>query len=106
MAKSWMNVKIRYEKTTESGLTKKVIETIKNENVGANVGVNVGINLDKTQQLVYSLIKENSSITYIKLSLIIKKSEETIRKNIKVLFKLNLIRRVGSSKSGHWKIKE
>ena len=28
MAKSWMNVKVRYEKTTESGLTKKVIETI------------------------------------------------------------------------------
>lgn len=28
MAKSWMNVKVRYEKTLESGVTKKVIETI------------------------------------------------------------------------------
>lgn len=71
-----------------------------------NVGVNVGVQLNKTQEMIYSLIKDNPKITYIQLAKHINKSEETIRRNIKVLVNLQLIERVGSDKTGHWKIKQ
>lgn len=72
--------------------------------MGVNVGVNVGVKLNKTQQEIYNLILSNQHITYLFLANEIKKSEETIRRNIKFLVKNKLIERVGSDKSGYWKI--
>ena len=72
--------------------------------MGVNVGVNVGVKLNKTQQEIYNLILSNQHITYLFLANEIKKSEETIRRNIKYLVKNKLIERVGSDKSGYWKI--
>lgn len=74
------------------------------QNVSQNVGVNVGVKLNKTQQEIYNLISSNPHITYLFLANEIKKSEETIRRNIKFLVKNKLIERVGSDKSGYWKI--
>ncbi len=71
-----------------------------------NVGVNVGVNLNNTQEMIFNLIKNNPKITYIELAKHISKSEETIRRNIKVLVNMQLIKRVGSDKSGHWEIKD
>lgn len=55
--------------------------------------------------MIYSLVKENPKITYIQLAKYISKSEETIRRNIRALVKMQLIERVGSDKTGHWEIK-
>lgn len=74
------------------------------QSVGVNVGVNVGVKLNKTQQQIYNIISNNSHITYLLLAKEISKSEETIRRNIKYLVENKLIERVGSDKSGYWKI--
>jgi predicted HTH transcriptional regulator len=80
-----------------------VLNSNKNKS-NKNVGVNVGVKLNKTQQYVYTLIKNKPNITYIELALEIKKSAETIRRNIKSLVDLNIIKRVGSDKKGYWEI--
>ena len=69
-----------------------------------SVGVNVGVKLNKTQQQIYNIISNNSHITYLLLAKEISKSEETIRRSIKYLVENKLIERVGSDKSGYWKI--
>lgn len=69
-----------------------------------SVGVNVGVKLNKTQQQIYNIISNNPHITYLLLAKEISKSEETIRRNIKYLVENKLIERVGSAKSGYWKI--
>ena len=55
-------------------------EVMKSEKEHSNV--NVGVKLNKTQYSVYTLIKNNPNITYIELAKNIKKSEETVRRNI------------------------
>ena len=84
--------------------SREVQEDVLNSNKNKsnkNVGVNVGVKLNKTQQYVYTLIKNKPNITYIELALEIKKSAETIRRNIKSLVDLNIIKRVGSDKKGY-----
>ncbi len=76
----------------------------KNEHSNENVGVNVGVKLNKTQQLIYTLIMNNPNMTYFELAIDANKSAETIRRNLKSLVSLNLIKRVGSDKNGHWEI--
>ena len=77
-------------------------EVMKSEKEHSNV--NVGVKLNKTQYSVYTLIKNNPNITYIELAKKIKKSDETVRRNIKSLVELKLINRIGSNKKGHWEI--
>ena len=74
------------------------------KSVGVNVGVNVGVKLNKTQQQTYNVISKNPNITYASISKEISKSEETVRRNIKFLVDNKLIERVGSDKTGYWKI--
>lgn len=69
-----------------------------------NVGVNVCVKLNKTQQQIYDIITKNVNITYVLISKEINKSEETVRRNIKYLTENKLIERVGSDKSGYWKV--
>lgn len=81
------------------------------ENVGVNpdsVGVNsnsVGVKLTETQRLIYELIPMKPDITYKEIANKINKSEETVRRNLKILVNKKLIKRMGSDKSGFWKIK-
>ena len=65
---------------------------------------NVGVKLNKTQQQIYDIITKNANITYVLISKEINKSEETVRRNIKYLTENKLIERVGSDKSGYWKV--
>ena len=74
------------------------------QNQQKSVGVNVGVKLNKTQQQTYNVISKNPNITYASISKEISKSEETVRRNIKFLVDNKLIERVGSDKTGYWKI--
>ena len=60
----------------------------------------------KSDQKVLALMKENSKITIYELMEKLSMSESGIKKIIKKLKDENIISRVGSLKSGHWKIKE
>ncbi len=73
---------------------------IPEEQVGVKVGVKVGVNEGK----IFKLIKENNHITYKELAEKVGISEKSIYKNINKLKKKNLIKRVGSDKTGYWEI--
>lgn len=60
--------------------------------------------VNKTRGLILALLKENPDITYDDMALRIGKTRETVRVNLRKLESLNLIRRVGSDKAGHWEV--
>jgi ATP-dependent DNA helicase RecG len=59
---------------------------------------------NKTEQAVMSAITEHPSITAEQLAAAIKKSPRTIQRYLDSLQKKKLIRRVGSTKGGHWEM--
>lgn len=71
---------------------------------GVNAGVNAGVKLTDTQQRVLELIESETSITQKELAKRLNKNESTIMRAIKKLKELNLIKRIGSDKTGYWKI--
>lgn len=66
---------------------------------------NVGVKLTKTQRLIYELIPMKPDITYKEIASKINKSEEKVRRNLKILVNKKLIKRMGSDKAGFCKIK-
>ena len=75
----------------------------KQQNVPANVTTNVPL---KRLQKILSLLKNNKQITITRLAQILKVNEKTIKRDIAKLKNNKQIVRVGSSKTGHWKIQE
>lgn len=68
-----------------------------------NVGVNVGVN--KTQNKILKLIEENHNITQREIASKLKTTMRTIERNINILKERGIIERVGSDKTGYWKVK-
>ena len=60
--------------------------------------------VNKTCGMILALLKDNPDITYDELALKTGKTRETVRVNLRKLESQNLIRRVGSDKSGHWEV--
>ncbi len=59
---------------------------------------------DKRIDLVLDLIKKNNQIQLKELSKTLKVSTRTIRRDIEKLKSMNKLKRIGSEKSGFWKI--
>ena len=80
-------------------------------NEGVNEGVNEDVNEDVTknlsnkERLVYALIKKNPDITNRVLISKTNFAHATIERAVKKLKEKSLIERVGSDKTGHWKVK-
>ena len=78
------------------------------DNVGVNVGVNDGVNdgvkMTKSELDVYSEIIKNNNLTAEEISKILNKTKRTIERIIYSLKEKNIIKRVGSDKTGHWEI--
>ena len=60
--------------------------------------------LNERQKLLFELLKNNKNITRNELVIECKVSLNTIKRDLVLLQKLNLIRREGSDKIGYWKI--
>ena len=60
----------------------------------------------KSDQKIFTLIKENSDVTIKELCEIVSMSESGVKKVIKKLKNENKLIRVGSLKSGYWEVKE
>ena len=77
-------------------------------NVGANVGVNVGVNedvkLSASEKDVYNEIQKNNNITIHEIAVVLNKTKRTIERIIYSLKAKNVIKRIGSDKTGHWEI--
>jgi len=62
------------------------------------------IKLNKNQKRVVAEIKKNNFVTQRELSKIVDINEKNIRNNIAKLKNLNIIKRVGPAKGGHWEV--
>ena len=51
-----------------------------------------------------NLLKDNPSYTYDELAEKLDRTRETVRVNLRKLEKMNLIKRVGADKNGHWEV--
>ena len=71
-----------------------------------NVTKNVTINLSNVERDVYVLINSKKGIKRNEIAQELSKTEMTIYRAIKKLIELNLIKRVGSNKTGYWEIIE
>jgi len=71
---------------------------------GVKDGVKDGVNLNINQKKIMFLIKNNPSITSKELSKEIGINTRNIEKNISKLKKLKLLKRIGSDKTGFWKV--
>ena len=62
--------------------------------------------IDNVNDTVFSFIKQDNKITAKEMSERLKMSLSTVRRKIKVLRDNGKIERIGSDKTGHWKIIE
>lgn len=67
-----------------------------------NVGVNVGVN--DIQRKILEIISKNEKITQKEISTILDVSTRTIERNINILKKKKVLERIGSDKTGCWRI--
>ncbi len=72
-------------------------------NVGNKVG-NIRSTLNQTRQIILSEMRNNPNITKVELSRILGLSTTAIDNNITFLKKNGYIERIGSNKTGYWKI--
>ena len=77
---------------------------VKGENVPVNVPVKTDISI--TEKMVLDLLKINPKITYEQIAEKINKNRKTAQRTIVSLKEKGIIARVGSDKTGHWKILE
>ena len=64
------------------------------------------IKLNKNQKIIVAEMKKNNFITQKELSKIVGITEKNIRNNIAKLKNLNIIKRIGPAKGGHWEVIE
>lgn len=75
------------------------------QKVTSKVDNKVASNLNITQNRIAEIMRDNPQITISELSKIIGMSNSGIKKNIAKLKEDGVIERVGSGKSGSWKVK-
>lgn len=73
-------------------------------NVSINESINVSIKLSTTEKEVLNILKTNFHVNKKQISLQINKTEMTVQRAIKKLIEKKLIVRVGSNKTGYWKV--
>ena len=92
---------IKYVKGEIVDLVEVKDNTIKIEtDVSVNVSVNVSV-----KNKIKEIIAQNPHLSAKEMAKIISVSQRTIHRNIESLKNENLIERVGSSKTGYWKVK-
>ena len=74
-------------------------------NDGVNDGVNVGVKITKNSKTILEMLRKDGSLTTEQIVLKLKVSDRTVERSIKKLKDNGLIERIGSDKSGHWKVK-
>ena len=80
-------------------------EYMQEQKVTSKVDSKVASNLNITQNRIVEIMRDNPQITISELSKIIGMNNSSIKKNIAKLKEDGVIERVGSDKSGSWKVK-
>ncbi|MCL2064243.1 MAG: Fic family protein [Candidatus Cloacimonetes bacterium] len=92
---------IKYVKGEIADLVETKDNSIKIE---TDVSVNVSVNVSVKNKLK-EIITQNPNLSAKEMAKILSVSERTIHRNIESLKNENLIERIGSDKTGHWKVK-
>ena len=74
------------------------------DKVGMSTGGTPPVNLPVTAKKIYDLLREDGKYTYDRLADAVGVTRETVRVSIRSLVDAELIRRVGSDKTGHWEV--
>ncbi len=69
-----------------------------------NAPVNAPVKFNATQTQILQLIENNERINILELTEALGKDRRTITRNIKALKEAGVIARIGSDKTGYWKI--
>lgn len=84
---------------------RRIKETEMNgKNAQSTIKISKGSKIGEEKERVYQLIKENGNCTVNDISRLISISEASVQRRLESLQKENRIRRLGSKKSGEWKI--
>lgn len=83
------------------GINKK----IDGVNAGVNDGVNDGVKITKNSKKILAMLCKDGSLTAEQIASELKVSVSTVERSIKQLKDNGLIERVGSDKSGYWKVR-
>lgn len=89
-----------------SNMLLKENHSLKNREMHIHYSDTVKSRNDTVNDTVFSLIKQNNRITANEICERLKMSLSTVRRKIKVLKEENKIERIGSDKTGHWRITE
>jgi predicted HTH transcriptional regulator len=79
-------------------------EIILGDNVGVRVGENVGVKLSKNQNLILQLLLENKELSIERLAEKLGITIRSTERNISRLKEKGLLERVGSDRTGYWKV--
>jgi len=84
---------------------RRIKETEMNgKNAQSTIKISKGSKIGEEKERVYQLIKENGNCTVNDISRLMSISEASVQRRLESLQKENRIRRLGSKKSGEWKI--
>ncbi len=78
------------------------------EFIRTNVWINVQINTELTEpeQIIFNLIQNNEGISKAEMAVRIGKSEKTVQRIISSLSQKQVIERIGSNKTGSWRVRK
>jgi Fic family protein len=97
--------KLQFAKELIDGVIHDISETeVKTENP-SELGVKLGVKLGVNQVEIIKLMQSNKRITIAELAKTIKISKISIYKNINKLKNLGIVERIGSDKTGYWRIR-
>lgn len=91
------------EETENAGLNAGLNAGI-SRNASINASINASVKLSKSQIQILELLKEYPKITTIELAKKLVRDDVTIARNIIKLKSLGVVERVGSDKTGNWKV--
>ena len=103
--KVWFRIIFKRPDLDKNSYQDRVLQN-KVTDVTTNVTVNVtpNVTLNDTQKQILEKINENPGITYNELSDQTNKARRTIVRNMQKLKDEDIVKRVGSDKTGHWEI--
>lgn len=79
-------------------------QVLKKQSIGLNVGLNVGLNMTHSEEEVIKILSENPNSTAETISSELSLSKRTIERIFSTLQEKGILKRIGSRKTGEWRI--
>jgi len=101
----YLERKLEFAKELLDGISHDISETDVKAEDPRELGARVGVKLSVNQIEIIKLIQANRNITVTELSQNIHIARTSVHNNLKKLTNLGIIERIGSDKSGYWRVR-